>query len=75
MEIIEKISSQIIDPLITFLFALAFLYFLWGVLGMFKEEKREEAKQHVIWGTIGLFVMVSVYGLIRVICKTIGAGC
>lgn len=55
---------------------LAVVYFLWGVvqfiLGAESEEKRREGQMHMFYGIIGLFIMVSVFGIMSVICNTIG---
>src|SRR3989344_956700 len=56
--------------------ALALLYFFWGlanyILSAGDTEKREEGRNIMIWGVIALFVMVSVWGLVRVIGDTFG---
>lgn len=48
--------------------ALALLFFFWGVaqfiLAAGDEEKRKKGQQHMIWGIVGLFVMVAVWGLV-----------
>ena len=46
--------------------ALSLLAFFWGVFQFIwgGEGKRDEGKQHMIWGIVGLFVMVSVWGLV-----------
>ena len=78
--LLEKIKTAIVDPVIYFLFALALAYFLYGVLELIRNAESEEARktgqQHILWGVIGMFIMVSFYGIMHVICKTIpGAGC
>lgn len=74
--LLDKIESQILDPLIKLLFAFALLYFLYGVYEMVRgadsEEARATGRRHIAYGLIGLFIMVGVWGLVNVICKTIG---
>lgn len=74
--LLDSISAKIIDPIIALLFAAATLYFLYGVLQMIQnagnEEARKEGQQHVIWGVIGMFIMLSFYGIMHLICRTIG---
>ena len=69
--LIEKTIDEIIDPLIIVIFGIATLYFLWGVaefIGKASDEKgREEGKQKIIWGLVGLAIMVSVYGIVGMI--------
>lgn len=75
MPLIGKIKIEIIDPLILFLFVLGFLYFLYGVYELVSaaenEEARAKGRQHIIWGLIGLFIMISFWGIMNVICRTI----
>ena len=78
--LLEKIKTAIVDPIIYFLFALALVYFLYGVLELIRnsgnEEARKTGQQHVLWGVIGMFIMISFYGIMHVICNTIpNAGC
>ncbi len=60
---------QLVVPLI---FAIALVAFLWGIFQYFfsGEEKKEEAKSFLLYSLIGLFVMVSVWGLVRVLTGT-----
>jgi NADH:ubiquinone oxidoreductase subunit 2 (subunit N) len=58
-------------------FALAFLVFIWGIFQYFiqgghDEEKREAGKSLMLWGLIGFFVMVSVWGLVHILIGTVG---
>ena len=54
--------------------ALALLYFFFGlakyILNAGDEEKKSEGRNIMIWGIIALFVMVSVWGLVRVVSNT-----
>ncbi len=66
------IINNVIVPLI---FALAFVVFIWGVfrffiLGGSDGEARESGKGLMIWGLIGFFVMVSVWGLVNLFVGT-----
>lgn len=58
-------------------FALAFIVFIWGIFQYFiqgghDEEKRDAGKQLMLWGLIGFFVMVSVWGLVHILIGTVG---
>jgi hypothetical protein len=72
--ILTNIVNLILNPLITLLFAIALLIFFWGIVQFVNSEtadnKREEGKRKIIWGVVGLFVMFSAYGIIRVILNT-----
>lgn len=49
--------------------AAAVVFFLWGILQFVMsagdDEAREKGKSHIIWGIIGIAVMVSVWGLVN----------
>jgi uncharacterized membrane protein YidH (DUF202 family) len=69
--LIAKVLTLVVNPLVGFLFALAVLYFLWGVFKFIQHSEdstaREEGQQHMLWGVIGIVIMVSAYGLIHFI--------
>lgn len=71
-----KINELILNPLIALMFAIAVLYFLWGMLefiqGAADPKARETGRSHMIWGIIGLFIMISVYGILNIIINTLG---
>jgi succinate dehydrogenase/fumarate reductase cytochrome b subunit len=69
-ELVNLLITGIIKPIVPFLVGLAVVVFLYGVvLLMFSEggEKKEEGKQYMLWGIIGIFVMVSVWGLVAIL--------
>ncbi len=74
--ILQKINQAIVNPLIMFLSALAFITFLYGVYEMVSQSDNETARQtgqqHMLWGVVGLFIMFSVMGILNVVCRTIG---
>ena len=51
--------------------------FMWGLfqfmVNLSKGAKTDEGKQHMLWGTIGMTIMVSGYGIVSFIDHTIGA--
>ncbi|MEO6536292.1 MAG: hypothetical protein ABIT47_01235 [Candidatus Paceibacterota bacterium] len=68
-----NLINNVAVPLI---FALAFLVFIWGVFQYFiagagNEEKRDTGKQFMLYGIIGFFVMISVWGLVRILTGTV----
>jgi len=71
---ILRIINSVIVPLI---FALAFLAFIWGIVQGFilnadNDEKRKEAKKFAIYGIVGFFLMLSVWGLVGMLTNTFG---
>lgn len=71
---IGRVVTLIIDPLITLLMAAALAYFVWSagifILNSSKPEEIEKGKQQLIWSVIGLFIMVSVFGILHVALST-----
>lgn len=72
---IQKISVAILNPLIWFAFVLAVVYFLYGIFIYIREadneEKRKDGANHILWGAVGMFIMFSAYGIIRLVLDTL----
>lgn len=77
-ELLGRIVTYLINPAILLVFSAGFLLFLWGlVVFIFKigaGGDNKEGKDHMLWGLIGMLVMVSVYGIIAVLSNTFGLG-
>ena len=75
-ELMSRITKYILNPLILFLFAAAALIFAWGLVEFLSSPDNEEAKtkgrQHMLWGVIGMFIMISVFGIMNLIINTFG---
>ena len=68
------VLNTIVVPVI---FTLAFLVFVWGVVNYFflhggEEGKREEGRQFILWGIIGMVVLFSVWGFVSILLSTLG---
>lgn len=74
--LMNSISKVIINPLIFFIFVLATVYFIYGLVQYLispdNEEIRTSSKSHMLWGIIGMFIMVSVFGIMRLLLNTVG---
>lgn len=78
--LIGNIKQQILNPIIGLLGAVALAYFIWGVSQYIYQvdnaAEQSKGRQHMLWGVIGLTVMVTVFGILNVVCYTVGAtGC
>src|SRR4051812_27642963 len=73
--VVSKIKSEIIIPLIELLFAVALLYFLWGVVkyirGVNNPTERQTGQRHMIWGIIGLAIMLSAFGIVNFVFNSV----
>lgn len=70
------IINNILVPL---LFAIAFIVFVWGafktfILGATDEKVKDDGKNLMLWGLIGFFVMVSVWGLVNILTNSVTFG-
>jgi hypothetical protein len=72
----ESILTFINSYLVPLIFALALLFFLWGVLKAFvikgDEDSRSEGKQYMVWAIVGLVVMVSLWGIVNLLSGALG---
>lgn len=69
------IKCFIVNAIIPLIFALAFLFFLWGIFKFMRAsdaKSKQESQKLIWWGLIGLFVMVSVWGIIKILGTTLG---
>src|SRR3989304_7399375 len=72
---ILNIVRKILNTLIPILITVGIIYFIYGVIGYMSakdEEKRAEARNVMIYGIIGLFVIVSIWGLIGFLGRATG---
>lgn len=62
------------EAVIPILFSIAVIVFVWGVFRyvIAEGEEKQVGKNVMIYGIIGLFVMVSVWGLVNVVYNTFG---
>lgn len=73
------IINTINNVLVPVLFAVAFIVFLWGafytfIVGATSEEAKEKGKSLMLWGLIGFFVMVSIWGLVNLLTNSVTFG-
>src|SRR3990167_6991097 len=74
---ILSLISNVIGMLVPILIGLGLLYFLWGVIQYViagNEEAKKGAKQVMLYGLLGLFVMVGVWGIINLVGDTVFQG-
>lgn len=74
--LMKSINKVIINPIIILLFALAVVYFIYGLAQYFlnpdSEEIRKASKSKMIYGIIGLFIMTAVFGIETIILNSMG---
>lgn len=74
--LLVKIQDLIVVPIIWVLMTFAIMVFIWGIYQFFMKsddpESRKTGWRHMLWGIIGFAIILSVYGIIRLIVVTIG---
>jgi uncharacterized membrane protein len=76
-EILSKLVVNIVNPILRIGMIAALVVFLYGMFGFIRNgdqpDKRTEGQQHMLWGVIGLAIIVSAFAIIRIIVGSIGA--
>jgi len=71
-------TKGLVGNLIGLVFALALLFFLWGlakyIFAAGDEAAKETGKNIMFWGIIALFIMASVLGIIALLQEIFGVG-
>jgi hypothetical protein len=75
MSYLNSAVTNIVYPIIGFLFALALVYFLWGVVKFIwnwgNPADREAGQKHMLWGVIGMAIMLSAFGIMYFIFTSV----
>lgn len=75
-ELLNQINRFILNPLIILLFSIALIVFMWGIFRFIanagSEDARETGKRNMAWGIAGMFIMIAVFGIIKIILGTFG---
>jgi heme/copper-type cytochrome/quinol oxidase subunit 2 len=73
---VAKINDIILFPLIALLSGIALLVFVYGcaqyILNAASDQAREEGKKHIMYGVIGLVVMISAFAILNIAAGTFG---
>ena len=73
-----KLTSVIINPILALMFAAALVVFIWGVVEFMAgqngigEGEANKGKQHMLWGLVGMFIMVAAYSILQIINNSLG---
>lgn len=80
---VSDVGSLVINTInnifVPVLFAVAFIVFLWGAFQTFiwganDEDAKTKGKNLMMYGLIGFFVMVSIWGLVNILTGTVSFG-
>lgn len=74
-KVVDPIISNIVYPVIYVVFALGVFVFAYGVLEMIWKggdaEARKTGRMHILFGVIGMFIMISAWGIIALVSNTL----
>ena len=73
---VDRFLLAIGFPIVILLLTVALVVFLYGcfeyVLNASNDEKRAEGQRHILFGLIGMLVMISAYAILRIGAATFG---
>lgn len=67
--------NELLGAILPLLIALGVVYFVWGVISYVvggDEEAKKKGRDKMIYGIIGLVVIVGMWGLVRIVTNTFG---
>jgi hypothetical protein len=74
--LLDTIVAVVLNPIAMLIFAWGFFQFIWGLFLFMRSlnasEMQESGKNHMIFGIIGMFIMVAVWGIINLVANTLG---
>ncbi|OGI96403.1 hypothetical protein A3I25_00010 [Candidatus Nomurabacteria bacterium RIFCSPLOWO2_02_FULL_42_17] len=75
-DLLDMFTDLLINSVVPLLIAAAMVVFIWGMIEFVgnadNEEKRAKGKQLMLWGIIGFFVIVSIWGLVGLFTNFFG---
>lgn len=76
--LLGKIVTLIVNPVIVLGFVVATIFLFYGIVQLIwgaDGKDLEKNKSNVMYGVIGLFIMFSVYGILRIVLATFQIPC
>jgi hypothetical protein len=74
--VLQEVISAVVNPIITLFFLMAISVFTYGIFQYFRSQEdstaRKKGQDHMLYGIIGLFIMISVFAIIKVLMNTLG---
>lgn len=71
-----QVLIDILGLIVKLLWLLAFAVFIWGIVQFIaaagNSSKKDAAKNYIIYGLIGIFVLLSFMGIIKIVGETFG---
>jgi len=77
-DLLGKIANLILNPIIILGFVIATIYLFYGIVDLIwgaDGGDLDKKKSKVIYGIVGLFIMFSVFGILKLTLGTFGIEC
>lgn len=75
-EVFQNVLTNIFSPIYQLCVGIALVYFFWGVFmfikNMHEPDEMNNGKRHLLWGTVGLFIILSVGGILPIFTNIFG---
>lgn len=75
-DFLGKLEDAILFPVMSLMMSLAFLLFLWGAYQFLanadNDEGRKTGRTHMLYGIIGMLVMLSALAILKIAAGTFG---
>ena len=76
--LVGTVARVLINPAILLLFGVALVVFIWGLVQFLWAanvggKDSATGKQHMLWGVVGMFIMVAAYGILNLIQNTLNS--
>lgn len=74
--LVNNVARVLINPAILLLFAAALVLFMWGLIQFLIDlnvngKASERGKQHMLYGLVGMFIMIAAYGIFNLVSRTV----
>jgi nitrogen fixation-related uncharacterized protein len=74
----NNIVNALVNPVLILLFVVGLLVFTFGIVEFLWSlssggENKDSGKRHMIYGLVGMFVMVSAYAIVMLIKQTVNS--
>ncbi|MFA6295335.1 MAG: hypothetical protein WC666_02845 [Candidatus Paceibacterota bacterium] len=74
-KIVDPIIKNLVYPVIELMFAVALVLFVYGIIQMIihgtDPTSRKKGQDMILYGSIGMFIMVSAWGIIYLVSNTV----
>jgi len=73
---VATFNDVILFPIILLLTAVALLVFMYGcflyIVNAANPSAREDGRKHILWGIVGLFIMLAAFAILSIAANTFG---